>query len=247
MNESKSIHCVLLIAGLLIAGTCASGQSLGAWDFDGIDLDNLDPADQYALAAGTTANGIDQASLRLGNGVSHSTASGQYGFRVANAVAQTSLAGAIAGGHYLEFTLSAETGSTLNLSSLEFNGQSAATGADSVALLSSIGGFTESAAIATLDNIAGVTGGFDTDGSGFGSPIDLSSGDFQNIASVTFRLYGWNTTGSTGSTYFRNLSGNDLVINGTVNVPEPATAGLLTGSLALLGLLARRRYRSTDC
>lgn len=246
MKDTIPIRYILLTAGFLMLGISAQGQTLSTWDFDGIDLDNLDPANQYKLSAGTTANGIDQADLSLAAGVTHSTASGQYGFRVANAEAQSSLAGAIASGHYLEFTLSAEPGNTLSLTSLEFNGQSAATGADNIALLSSVGGFTESAALATRNSIAGVTGGFDTDSSGFGGPIDLSSADFQNIAGVTFRLYGWNTSGSTGSTYFRNLSGDDLVIHGTVNVPEPATAGLLTGGLTLLGLLAWRRHEGMN-
>ena len=247
MKNRTKLHIAPLLACLLAAGASLSAQTIASWDFNGIDLDNLDPANNHELAAGSTAEGIAQVTLRLGPGVNHTTASGQYGFKIPNADAQNSLAGAIASGHYIEFTLTAAPGGSLNLNSLEFNGQSAATGADNIALLSSVGGFTESAAIVTRSNIAGSTGGFDTDNSGFGGPIDLSAAEYQNIASVTFRLYGWNTSGSTGATYPRNLSGDDLVIHGTASVPEPASASLLTGGLALLGLLARGGMKRPSC
>ena len=240
IKVSNRLFRILLCTGLLFAGTSAPALSLAVWDFNGIDLDDLNPASRYELSAGSTTVGIAQAALRLGSGVTHSTGAGQYGFKVANTDAQTSLAGAIAKGHYIEFSLTAAAGTTLHLDSLTFNGQSAASGADNIALLSSVGGFSDGAAITTRSGIAGATGGFDTDASGFGNPVDLSMPAFQNIASIRFRLYGWNTSGSTGATYFRNLSGDDLVIHGTVNVPEPASYALLCGGLGLLVLVARR-------
>ncbi len=243
-NKNKHTLCILLSV-LLIASNTLDGQPLASWDFNGTDLDNLDPNNQYTLAAGTTETEISEATLTLGPGVRPATATGQYGFKIATADSQTSLAGAIANGHYIELTLNAANGTLLNLSSLEFNGQSGPTGADNVALLSSIGGFTETAAIVTRNPVAGVTGGLDTDNSGFGGPIDLSSTEFQNIASITFRLYGWNSSGSTGATYFRNLSGNDLVIQGQAIVPEPATAAVLSGSLSLLAVLAVRHWQAS--
>lgn len=208
-----------------------------------LDLDNLNAGNRYELTAGSTTVGIAQAALQLGTGVNHSTTSGQYGFKISTSDRQTNLAGAIANNHYIEFSISAQTGYILNLESLSFKGQSATTGADNVALLSSIGGFSNSAVMGSLSGIAGTSGGFDTDASGFGGLIDLSSADYQNITSVRFRLYGWNTSGSTGATYFRNLSGNDLVVSGTVNVPEINSVALLVGTFTLLVVLAQRSYQ----
>lgn len=221
----KSLRRVsLLFAGMLLFAPCvARADILAGWDVDGVDVADGTGIDEssapYTFTAGTQHANVAEAKLTLGSGVNPSTTAGQYGFKVSDA--KDSLADAITANHYIEFTLEAEAGYVLNLSSLEMNGQSSGNGADDVALLSSIDGFSGGSEIAAVSGISGDTGGFDTDASGFGAAIDLSADGFQGLTLVTFRIYGWNTGGGAGITYLRNLAGDDLVINGSLAAAGP--------------------------
>lgn len=230
--------CRISLLGLFI--NPGQAAEVAAWDVAEANLNNGLQSAPYTFDA-TTIEGILNAELTLGAGVNPSTAAKQYGFKVSAADAQTSLAGAIDKQHYIQFTLTADPGYVLNLSELNFNGESSSTGATHVAILSDIAGFTETAALATVTS-ANITGGFDTDSSGFGAPIDLSDAAYQNISSVTFRIYGWNSSSGSGTTALRNLTGNDLVIHGTAApVPEPEALTLITGMVSAVCVLRRRR------
>jgi hypothetical protein len=83
------------------------------------------------------------------------------------------------------------------------------------------------------------------------SAISLSGyADLQNIAAgnaVTFRIvpFGLNAAGN-GSWYLSDFqSGNDLIVNGTIAVPEPSTYAMALAGLACGGytLFRRRRVR----
>lgn len=230
-----------VIALMMLAGATAQADVLSAWDVDGIDVADGKGIDTsvapYTFSASLLGSNVDDARLSLGS-VNPTTSNDQYGMKIS--ADQTSLAGAIDNDHYIQFTVTAASGYRLNLASIEMNGQSSSTGADDVALLSNVDGFSSTEIIDSVADISGLTGGFDTDSSGFGSAIDLSGASFQDLESVTFRLYGWGTTSGSGVTYVRDLSGNDLIVNGTVSeIPEPAVLSLLT--LAGAALLRRRR------
>ena len=246
----KTTSMVCLVAGCLWGAQApVSGAELASWDVADVELDGdpsgIDdsPANSPYTFSGTLGSNIAGGALTLSATVNRSTSVGQYGFKVSGGSEESTLGGAITAGHYLQFTVTAANGFLMNLSNIEMNGQSSGTGADDVAVLSSIGGFVDTEVLDSVSSIADVTGGFDTDASGFGGPIDLSGSGFQEISSVTFRIYGFNTSGGAGITYLRNLSGNDLVINGrTVAIPEPST--LLLVSMASLGFMFRRRVVS---
>lgn len=244
--KSRLLAAYAPIFTLFITTNIASAAVLAGWDVNGVDLDGASAPNSppYTLGA-TLFPTVASANLTLSPTVNSSIAANTYGFRIPTVSAQNSLAGAIAAGHYFEFTITAASGFLLNLTSIEMIAQSTATGADSAAFMSSIAGFTAGNELASTTGKAGVTGGFDTDASGFGAPIDLTGAAYQGISAVTFRFYGWDTTGDTGATSIRNLTGNDLVINGdTITappaIPEPSAA--LVGSIGVL-LLFRRRYR----
>lgn len=207
---------------------------VSGWDVSGVELDTGTGLDAlgapYVFSATTSETGHVVAMLVLGDGVSPSTAQHQYGFKIAGSAQTNSLAGAIESNHYVEFLLTVATGYELNLESIEINGEASSTGCSNVVLITSIDGFTAGQEISSVFP-ANKTGGFDTDSSGFGVPVDLSAAKYQNLTgTISFRLYGWNSTSGSGSTYIRNLSGNDLVVNGTVI--ELSSAGVLVLSLA---------------
>lgn len=237
-------HAFILLLG--IVGLCAfhaKADILAAWDVAGTDVADLTGVDgdgfPYAKNASTTGLHVSGGQLGLGFD-SPSSAADMYGFRFLSGMHTTSLADAIANNHYIQFTVVAQEGYRLNLASIEMNGESGTSGPGDIALLSDVAGFGAGNEIASLAGRQGVNGGWDTDASGWGNAIDLSGSEYQQRTSVTFRIYGWNSTGSSSSG-IRNLSGNDLVVNGVAEaIPEPAVLGFI--GLFGIGTLVARRF-----
>ena len=233
-------NIVLLV--LLILPLTSTADILAAWDVLGVDVEAGIGVEQgsfpYAKSAATQGVNISESQLTLGADLP-SIKGDMYGFKFSATTHQTSLVAAIANNHYIQFTLIAETGYQFDLSSIEMNGESGSSSPDDIALMSDVGGFNAGDEIASLTDRQDVTGGWDTDSSGWGGVIDLLDPQYQNLTVVTFRLYGWSSSG-TASAGIRNLSGNDLVINGTVEaIPEPAVLGMI--GLSGLGFLVARR------
>ena len=204
------IGCVGVVQGAVLAG----------WDVEGMDvasgvgiLTNVPP---YAFSATTSEVSCVDAFLLLGDGVNPSTSADVYGFKISTEDQTNSLKGAIAAHHYIEFSLSVDDGYLLNLHSIEMVGEGTAGSCSNVVLMSSVGGFELGQEMASA-TAANQRGGFDTDSSGFGGPIDLSAEQFQNLGGcVTFRLYGWGSSSGNSTTRIRNLTGDDLVVYGEV-------------------------------
>lgn len=242
-----ALRISLIIGTTLISAATASAQVLVGWNIDTLDVAETLTGPTYSLASGTNASNVSGA-LTLSSTVNPSTSADQYGFKVSggDTGASATLATAITDGNYFEFTLTAASGFELTLTSIDMNGESSASGAADVALLSSVDGFTDSAAIATASDANVGTGGFDTDSSGFGSSITLSGMQYEGVESISFRVYGWNISSGAGVTSLRDLSGDDLEIFGTVSasaVPEPSSFAALAG-LAMLGFVGSRRRRA---
>jgi hypothetical protein len=221
----------------------ASAQNIASWEISGVDLNDGSYDSSFTLNAQNKDTNLTTAELTLGSGVNSSTSNNQYGFKVGGGNEQTTLSGAITNAHYIEFKFVVAGGYEFNLSSINFKGESSASGADNVAFMSDVDGFTSGNEISALSGMSGSTGGFDTDSSGFGAgTISLAAAKYQNLSAITFRLYGWNTSSGSGVTYLRNLSGDDVVLNGVITViPEPNTYALLAGFCALGFVMVRRR------
>lgn len=241
----------MLLAAITLSGNTATNAAIVvAWDVNGINVSSgigVGSGPLYSFAA-TTADANASGTLSLGSGVNPSTAASSYGFKITNTDAQTTLAGAISNDHYFDFTVSINPGYKLDLLSIDMNAESSMTGSNFGALMTSIDGFADRSEIMSVAGVAGDTGGFDSDSSGFGA-IDLSGSEYQGIrGSVSFRVYGFGTSAasSTGATSLRNLSGNDLAINGTlIAVPEPnPTMALIGCALAIAATRRHRRWQS---
>lgn len=209
-----------VILGILAIVASGEAAIVAGWDVNGVDVGDgtgLDaPGAPYAFSATTSETTYVTAQLTLGEEVNPSTSSGQFGFKIPSAEATNTLAGAIASDHYIDFTLSVSSGYALNLGSIEMNGGGSSTACSNIVLMCSVDGFVAGQEIASAYPANG-TGGFDTDSSGFGSPIDLSGSQYSNLTgSVSFRLYGWNSSSGSGTTFLRNLSGEDLLVYGNV-------------------------------
>ncbi|MBL7076601.1 MAG: hypothetical protein ISS31_03925 [Kiritimatiellae bacterium] len=205
--------CAITMAALLPA--LASADIVAGWEVTGIDLDDNYSA-PYTIGADTTATHVLSAEISLPYSVVRSTSTNKYGFKISGGSEQTTLGGAITAGHYIEVTMTAVDLYGFNLSSLEINGEATGDGCNDLAVLSSVDGFSSDKVIASVTGVAGATGGWDTDASGFGAPIALSDSKYTELEDVTFRFYGWNSSSGTGSTRIRSLLGYDIVFNGTV-------------------------------
>lgn len=145
---------------------------------------------------------------------------------------------------YVGFTLTANSGYELDLSNISFfygfsHGTAGGTPVQQATftLRSSLDGFTDNIAQFTRDSVAANA---DSVSSGL---ISLSDSAYQNLTSITFRLFlsddGVNTT-----THTLRLDNIDVQgFSVTSAVPEPSTYAALSG-LAALGVAALRRRNS---
>ncbi|MEN8255389.1 MAG: hypothetical protein ABFR33_07965 [Verrucomicrobiota bacterium] len=215
MKKELFVVGMLAVVGGVRAGVVAGWDVAGVDVADGTGLETNIPPYTFMATTGETAS--VSARLTLGGGVNPSTSVNQYGFKISIGDGTNSLAGAIASNHYMEFLLTVASGYELNLDSIEMKGGASSSGCSNVVLMTSIDGFTAGQEIASAYPANEGTGGLDTDSSGFGAPIDLSAAKYQNLAgSVSFRLYGWDSTSGSGSTFIRSLADEDLVVNGTI-------------------------------
>jgi len=147
---------------------------------------------------------------------------------------------AVSSAHFLEFTLTADTGKTLDLTNLTFSWQAAINNQTDILsfgyqlFASANGGSYASVGSAGTKSVSNALA-LSTDwGTITSENIDINSLDGANT--VTFRL-AMNNPNNTGAgsyvQFFRNIT-----VNGTV-VPEPSAA--LLGGLGLLALMRRRR------
>ncbi len=213
---------VFITCTLMAFGWCNGTYAavVAGWDVSGVDLDdgigvttNLSP---FIFQATTSETGYVQAQLSLGSGVIPSTSANQYGFKIPSASQTNSLAGAIALNQYIELSIEIEAEKALNLSSIEMKGEGSGTACSNVVVMTSINGFIPGQEISSSTN-ANSNGGLDTDDSGFGAPIDLSGAQYQNLTgTLSFRLYGWNSTSGSGTTRIRNLMGDDFEMLGEI-------------------------------
>lgn len=134
-------------------------------------------------------------------------------------------ASAVLNNQYFEFTVAADAGFVMDLTSLSFD---AARGGASTprgwVLRSNLDGFTSDIASAEVPTSLPNLTSFD---------VDLSDALYQDVAAVTFRMYGFGPSTSIGQ-FFDNI-----VLNGNVQaIPEPSALALCVG---VLTMLRRRR------
>lgn len=194
----------------------------------------------YSTIGAHIGSGAPSGLLARGSGAATPGSPSNNTFGAAGFTA-TDLSGALAANDYFTFSISVAAGFTMSLTSIGFKMSETPTGPTNASLFSSVGGFTSTAStISSWTLPAGTTSD---------QSIVLSSGSFSNLTgTVEFRIYAFGGGGSTTDKLrFRNLTGDDLIISGTVTaVPEPATTVAIVAGAALVGAaLYRRRSRGT--
>ncbi len=118
--------------------------------------------------------------------------------------ASTSIANAITGNDYVQFTITPISGYQFNMSTIIFNIQRSDVGLRGIALRSSIDGYTNN--IDGEKNIA--------DNTNITEVVTFTVNQSNITTSVIYRVYGWAEFG-TGAGGFEGV-GNDIIVNGSV-------------------------------
>lgn len=223
---------VLLVVLISCTGLgMANAQPIISWDTTGLT--------DYGPSPWTGTSNLD-ANLTLSLGLSRGSGLDTGGTAAADiwggrGMTTNDLNDAIAAGDFAIFTVQSETGYWVSFSSLDNNMRRSSTAADQFQWQYQIGS-------GSWLNAGGSWSYTGTQTNGASQPqIDLSAiSALQNVtAPVSFRLVGWGGA-STGTWGFGRLSGNDLVVSGSVSlIPEPSAVLFLGVGLGVL--LARRR------
>ncbi|MDQ8206313.1 PEP-CTERM sorting domain-containing protein [Coraliomargarita sp. SDUM461003] len=259
MKKQLKTLPLLVTAGLATTAS-ASAAVIAQYDFNSATDTFADSANASGLTAGEITPGTLMATDDGRSTTSTSEGAGSYFARwnainAANGSTSAAWGNAQSNGIYLEFTLTPDAGTSLNLTDLHLDVAYNGTDNFRLAVTSSLTGYnyadrltisTELTADASSlpnilqSNLGGIeTAPDETDadwGQGEDTIIDLSSATFDNIASdVTFRIYAFSLTSSTSILRLDNVH-----VNGTV-IPEPGSYALLVGILGLTSVMIRRR------
>ncbi|MDX2109750.1 MAG: PEP-CTERM sorting domain-containing protein [Verrucomicrobiota bacterium] len=232
-----------LAMGLLIAASSLNGAILASWDFSN-DTPSLN-GNQVTSIADTVDSGVTASALTRGAGF---TADGNVGFgsgrgafSTQNGGQPSDLTAALSSTFYTAFSITPVGAAKLSLSSVDVSTfvQDVNGPGFSASLYFSTDGFTSSTQAGTISQVSSGWSGTITN-------IGLDSfPTLQDTSSpVAFRLYFYGTAGSWQDRGMGNqvAAGNDLQINGTALVPEPATYAAIAG-LFILGLAYIRRRK----
>lgn len=217
-----------IIASVFCAGLTQADVIL-AWDMQGVNTNA--PVSASSVGADvSTDSGLNSLSR---NGLTYASAGNSYNSSAWNITSTFNEAD-----DYLSFRVQATSGFTLQLETLQYvvNGSNTGPGTGRWGYSIDGGAFTLQ----------------DTFSIPFTLPGSLQTWDFADINTaeeVEFRFWAYGATSVNGSASqaggtvrIGNISGNDLVLNGTIAVvPEPASVGLM--GLGALGLWAFGRRR----
>jgi len=221
------IRLILFVLVSVVMTIQSQAAILASYDFNDNALDGT----TLDLSASTTATFVTASDFTGGLGFATTTVTAftSEGLGLDNGTGQN-MGNAIANNQFFAFTLTAATGTTINLDSLVFDVGRSPNGANDFFIRSSVDMFAtdiffgNQAITQTVAN----------------QNIDLTASSFDGLSSIEFRIFfddrQSNANGSNG-TFVDNV-----VVNGTVVVPEPSTALLLLGfGLGLSTLFRRKR------
>ncbi|MDD2962754.1 MAG: T9SS type A sorting domain-containing protein [Bacteroidales bacterium] len=144
------------------------------------------------------------------------TASGNGGRFNATSWAETSIANAVSGNDYMEFTITPNAGYQFSVSSVVVQWERSATGNTAIALRSSVDGYAT--------DLGGVTDVADNT-----SPqtFTWTFSQANSSSPVTYRFYSY-AEGTSGSGGPGDSDGNDIVVNGAVTTLTSSVAAVVT-------------------
>jgi len=166
---------------------------------------------------------LNAATISRGAGLTASANGGRFN---ATAWALSSIANAVSGNNYMEFTITPKPGYQFNVSSIYVQWQRSATGNTKISLRSSVDSYSTD-----LDSVKDVVDNTST------QPFTWNFTQTNRSAAVTYRLYSYaEATGGSGGP--GDGTGNDIIVNGTVSASggAPGSAIVITNGGATVAV-----------
>lgn len=185
-------------------------------------------------ALNLTASSISDPASTIGLEISSAatTPAGAPFLRIDPLGNSASAGAAVTGNKYFQFSLTADLNFRMDLTSLTFNAARGGGGTPrGYVVRSSVDAFSTNLDTADLLTARPTY-----------TPVslNLSSPGFQNLNTITFRIYSYSPGGGSSVDY------DDIVVNGAVSaIPEPSAAGLM--AMGVIALAGRRRVAGTKC
>ncbi len=181
--------------------------------------------------AGSSSNNANLNSSTISRGAGLSASANAQRFN-ATSWAVNSIADAVSGNDYMEFTITPNAGYQFSVSSIVVQWQRSATGNSAISLRSSVDSYATD-----LDAVKSVTDSTST------QTFTWTFTQANSNAPVTYRFYSYaEATGGTGGP--GDGSGNDIVVNGTVTTATPTISQ--TGTAAALATTSGTASASTS-
>lgn len=194
---------VVFLFSVLSLSKSFAQDILTAWDFDG------NGGSEATVTAGTFATNVSVSApsgvISRGSGINPATNSNRFNANewITTAGDNSNQSYAITNNKYMEWSIAPASGYKLNIDSVVFNWQRSDTGPDSLTMRSNQDAYT-----ADLYTTLGI-------GNSSTRLKAVLSGIVNVQGTLTFRLYGYGATGTTGSGGFEGTA-DDLIIYGNV-------------------------------
>jgi hypothetical protein len=258
-RKLRLLEFIALAAAALCGSPSAKAQAFnGSFTFASSDSNVTSFSYNGPAIGGLTVSPLVKA------GVTTSSSSGNFRASAWPAGATSgndTFTGTVDAARYFEFTLTAAAGKLMDLPTLNFGIGRSATGPRQWQWRSSVDGYTSAIPVTTvnagLTHDAGVLTNPDSNSSWGENIIATSGAAYENLSTITFRLYGYNAESTSGTgglqgalTFGGTLKNDDSVgnlitvtiepdsiaeggaANGTITLSQAAPAGGLAVSLA---------------
>ena len=218
---------LLSFAFLLGSGANLHAQAFtGAFSFDGTTGNVASFAYNGPQIPGVTISALTK------NGVPTSSSTGNFranSWALGATNGSDVFTGTLDPTMYFEFTVTAAPGKVINLHGLTFGLGRSTTGPRQWQWRSSVDGFAAPIPVSLLNASVAQDGGVitvpDVSSNWTGNEITTSGASYENLSSITFRIYGYNAEAPTGS---GGLAG-PLTFSGTLADGEPVDTSILLG------------------
>lgn len=213
---------------IVCAGVASANAQLITWNTFG------NAGTETSETSASNSVYLTSSDLILGSGLPGASNANRFGsnnwFDTGNTGAGSTLAEAIAGNNYIQFTVTPLSGSAFTPTSFVFNWERSGTGPGSVTLRSSADSYSSD-----LGSLTGLSASLTT-----GNSITIT-GLTNLTTATTFRLYGYGATATSGTGGFDTSSNAvNVQLNGTA-IPEPSTYAAIFGAVVLGGAVWHRR------